>query len=151
MQQSYKIGRITAAQIDRAYLLVNRVAPKLDLDAWRAFCREILAQKRQAIDRDDIVIAVNPAGYVQGLCSHAVRNHPFHGRILDVSIFVVTSAADEAGIAGSLLDHLKDLARQDACNTIRIWTLGQNDWSRPLRDRQIDQPDHGVLMIPVAA
>lgn len=151
MQATYTIGRITAAQIDRAYLLVNRVAPKLELDEWRAFCREILAQKRQAIDRDDIAIAVNPAGYVQGLCSHAVRKHPFHGRILDVPIFVVTSAADEAGIAGCLLEHLKELARQDACDAVRIWTLGQDDWSRPLRERQIDQPDHGVLMIPVAA
>lgn len=151
MQPTYRIGRITAAQVDRAYLLVHRIAPKLDLDEWRAFCRDILAQKRQAIDRDDLATAVNPAGYVQGLCSHAVRKHPFHGRILDVSIFVVTSAADEAGIAGSLLEHLKDLARQDDCSAIRIWTLGQDDGSRPLRDRQIDQPDHGVLMIPVAA
>jgi hypothetical protein len=147
MQPTYKIGRITAAQIDRAYLLVNPVAPRLDLDEWRALCRDVLIRKRQAIDQDDIVVAVNPVGYVQGLCTHVVRKHPFHGRILDVSIFVVTSAADEAGIAADLLDYLKGLARQEACSAIRIWTLGQDNWSRHLSDREISRPDHGVLMI----
>ncbi|POR47128.1 hypothetical protein [Bosea psychrotolerans] len=147
MQPTYKIGQIADEEIDRAYLLVGLVAPRLALEEWRALCFDALTRKRLAIAQDDIVVAVNPVGYVQGVCVYAVRKHPSHDRILDVSIFVVTSAADEAGVASELLDHLRVLARREACQAIRIWTLGQDNWNRHLREGEINRSDHGVLVL----
>src|SRR5258707_832393 len=147
MQPTYKVGRITARQVERAYLLVNRIAPTLDLDAWRASCGEVLSRKDRQTNQDDIIVATNPLGYVQGLCIIAVRQHIVYGRILDVSFLVVASAADEAGVASDLLLHLKALARSDACEGIRIWTPGREDWSQSPDKRELDRSSPGMLIV----
>lgn len=147
MHSTYRVGRITSGQIDAAYLLVNLVAPTLEPEVWRTSCLDTIKRKDRKTDQDEIVVAVNPLGYIQGLCVYAIRRHPAHGRILDVSIFVVTSAADEAGVAIDLLGYLRQRARLEACVVIRIWTLGRDNWSRHLKQTEIDRSDHGVLMI----
>ena len=146
MQPAYRIGRITAAEIDRAYLLVRLVAPELELVDWRARCRAVPTGSRHAHGQDDILVALSPAGYVKGLCVHALGTHPDHGRLLDVSIFVVASAADEGGITAGLLDHLKHSARREACQAIRIRTSGQDNWTRHIGDGDACA-DRGILIL----
>jgi hypothetical protein len=147
MQPIYKVGRIARRQIDPAYLLLRPVVPKLDLASWRAFCQEMLVSESRPADQDDIVVAANPVGYVQGLCLCAVRGHLLHGRILDVSIFVVASAADAPGVANDLLGYLRTLAKGEACGAIRVWTLWQDNWRRDLGGQDISWRDQGVQII----
>lgn len=147
MQPSYQVSQITAAQIDPAFLLVGPVVPKLGLDGWRDFCRHVLAYARQAAGQDHIVVAANRRGYVQGLGVYAVRSHPLHGRMLDVSLFVVASAADEGGVAGDLLSYLKAIARSETCDVLRIWSLEQEDGSSRLKGSAPEAPECGVMMI----
>lgn len=146
MQSTYKVGRIAPEQVDPAYLLISPVAPTLDLAAWRTFCGAVQRKDRHD-GEDDVAVATNPRGYLQGLCAYAVRQHPFYGRILDVSIFIVTSAADEAGVAADLLRHLKVLARAEACGAIRIWTLGEDTWSRHVEGAEVSRTDHGLVLL----
>ncbi|WP_158801548.1 hypothetical protein [Acidisoma sp. L85] len=147
MPVTYNVGRIAREQIDPAYLLVHPLVPKLDLENWRALCEERLVSSFHGDDQDDIVVAVNPVGYVQGLCLCAVRRHLLHDRMLDVSFFVITSVADEAGVATDLLRHLKALAKREACDTIRVWTLWQDRCMPDLGDLEIDRRDHGLVII----
>ena len=53
--------------------------------------------------------------------------------MLDVPIFAVASAADEAGVVADLLDYLRACGRNEACGSIRIWTLdrtiGAGTWT----------------------
>lgn len=147
MQPTYKVTRITNEQVDPAYLLVSPVAPNLNLDGWRTFCTEVLARKRHPVDLDDIIVAVNPIGYIQGLCVYAARWDTFHGQILDVPVFVIASAADEIGVAIDLLRLLKARAERESCGFIRVWTLGEDNWSRHLREHETDHSEHGVLII----
>jgi hypothetical protein len=147
MQPTYKVSRISPRQIDSAYLLASLAAPRLDLDGWRAFCRDALGDGVRRTGQEDIIVAANPAGYVQGLCVSAVRRHLAYGYILDVSVFVVASAADEAGVAVDLLRHVKAVARTEGCSGLHIWTRGPDNWSQHLGDEGIDRSEQGAVMI----
>jgi hypothetical protein len=147
MQSIYKVARIEDAQIDRTYVLVNRIAPAVTLEEWRASCRKLIGRTDRRADQDDVAVATNPLGYVQGLSISAVRRHLIYGRILEVSVLAVASAADEAGVADDLLRYLKALAEAEACDGIRVWTLGQDDWTLGLAHPEIDRSHHGALMV----
>ncbi len=146
MNRTYKIGRISADRIDQAYLLIDRFAPALDIEAWRTFCCDVMKRDSHQLDVDNVVIATNPLDYVQGLCITALRGRA-EDRILDVPVFVVTSAADAAGVAADMLAYLKNVGRAEACGGIRIWTLGKDNWTRHLSESEIRRWDHGAMMI----
>lgn len=147
MQSTYKVDRIAAAQIEPAYLLVNRIAPALSPEQWRACCREIIGRKDRHSDKEDVAVATNALGYVQGLCVSAMRRHLIYGRILDVSVLAAASAADEAGVAEGILRYLRALAQTEACQAIRVWTLGQEDWIPALDDAEIECSRHNALIL----
>lgn len=149
MSSVYQISRITNRQIDPAYVLAQAMVPMLDLETWRIFCRFVLNGQDHQDERDEILVATNPPGYVQGLAICAVRQHPVYGRIVDVSVFVVASVGDDAGVAALLLDRLKALARTEGCKGLRVWTWGQDPWSRALDDSEVHRFD-GVLMVDPA-
>ena len=147
MQSIYKVGRIAAAQVEPAYLLANRIVPTLSLEQWRASCREVISRNDRRSDQEDVAVAVNPLGYVQGLCVSAVRRHLIYGRILDVSVLAAASAADGAGVAEDILRYLRALAKAETCEAIRVWMLGQEDWIPALDHAAIDCSHHNALML----
>jgi hypothetical protein len=147
MQNAYKVELITAPDIDRAYSLVSRAVPSLTLCAWRKFCSACWQPDKHHAGQENVVIATNPLGYVQGVYVSGLRRDRMHGRILDASIFAVASAADEAGVATALFAHLRALAKAESCKTIRVWALGHPDWSRYLADESVDHSGHGLLIV----
>lgn len=144
---TYKVSRMSVGQIDASHCLVSLIAPELDLEGWRTVCRNLLDRKDYQSNQDDIAVATNPLGYVQGLCVSGVRNHIANGRILDVPIFVAASAADADGVTIDLLHYLKRLAKAKACDRIRIWTLGGDNWRRHFDAQEIARSDHGVIIV----
>ncbi len=66
----------------------------------------------------------------------AIRDHAVHGRLLDVPIIVITSAADEAGVTYDTLTYLKAFGRAESCTCMRIWTSEQEGWSKRLADHE---------------
>jgi hypothetical protein len=122
MERAYKIAPITAAQVDAGYLLVSPLDRGLDVARWRSYCGEVASGPGAEVGRQQIVVATNPRGYVQGLCVHAVVKHPVQGAILDVPVFVVASAADELGVAAALFGELCAVAERLDCAAIRIRT-----------------------------
>ncbi len=78
--------------------------------------------------------STNPPGYIQGLCAAAARQHPAHGRILDVPMWVAASAADETGIVLCLLDHLRLVAGTQQCNRIRLAAPGSESLALVLQE-----------------
>ncbi|PTM43006.1 hypothetical protein C8D03_4610 [Bosea sp. 124] len=146
MHPAYTIARITPGQVDAAYLLAGPLAPALDLERWRSYCGQMLSGKGVTADQHDIAVAVNPLGYVQGLCIHGLARHVVHGTILDVPIFAVASAADGIGVAAALLQHLCTVAGRLDCAAIRIRTGGAEPWQRQLEDHTLTD---GQIRIPV--
>lgn len=147
MQSTYKVEQIAPARIQPAYLLVNRIAPALSLEQWRASCLDVIHRKDRHSDLEDIAVATNPLGYVQGLCVSAVRRHLIYGRILDVSVLAAASAADEAGVAEDILRYLRARAKAETCEAIRIWMLGQENWIPDFDHVEIDCAHHHALIM----
>ncbi|MBS7541361.1 hypothetical protein [Ancylobacter lacus] len=129
---TYRVEPLTADRVDQAFTLIRLVAPTLELKAWRAFCRTMggAAASSRALS-----VAINPRGYVQGLCLTEMKDHPLHGRIVDVPVFLATSAADDEGVAGALLAHLGHLSRLNGDCPARIWTERDDMWPRARRLR----------------
>jgi hypothetical protein len=134
IERAYTVGRITTEQIDAGFLLVSRLDPSLDGGRWRTYCNEVVSGAGPAVGRKQIVVATNPRGYLQGICVQAVVEHPVQGAMLDVSVFVVASAADEIGVAAALFGELCGIAERLDCSAIRIRMEGSPRLHRHLED-----------------
>ncbi len=146
MPSTYRVSPISPAQIDRAYLLVQPVAQSLDLPGWRTFCHGIVNRQHDPSQREHIIVATNPRDYIQGLCLMRLAEHPSYGRLLDVPIFVITSVADEPGVAADMLKYLKAFGLKNDGRRIRFWTLGEDNWERRFQKAEFERWDHGLLL-----
>ena len=147
MPHTYQVGPLTAEQVDPAYCLAKLFADTLSLDQWRSSCRTALERRARQGGHDEIYVATNARGYVQGLCIGAATTNPHHGHILDVWFFAVMSVSDEAGIASDMVQYLRAVAKAEACDGLRIQTFGQVGLSRHLGRHEGEQPDQELLMI----
>ncbi len=146
MGATYRVGRLSDECVDKAYSLVNLVAPALDLEAWRTLCRNMQSHWPYQPEIGDMIVAVNPLGYVQGLCISSARDHAVEGRLLDVPFVVIASAADAAGVAGDLMDWLEAHAASEGCEKLRIWTSEKDGWTRHFTGRDVRLWEHGILL-----
>jgi hypothetical protein len=137
--RSYHLDVLRSHQVDRAFLLVHAVVPRLTLIDWRQSVSSVFR-------RYEIVTATNPSGTVQGLCIYRIRQHEAAGRLLDIPFLVATSAGDPEGVAAVLLDHLKVRAKLDRCRSIRVWTLDADNWRRMQDPAFFERWDHGLMM-----
>jgi hypothetical protein len=148
---SYKIGAIDAKMIDQAYPLISVINPPPFLREWRQLCRSVVNPNlSDRGDREEIVVAINETGYVKGLCIYSIRDHSVYGRLLDVPIFIVASAADGEGVAEKLLGLICARCDQAVCSGVRFWTLDAGAWRRRSDPEYVSRSDHGLFMPAVA-
>ncbi|HEV7258394.1 MAG TPA: hypothetical protein VGN82_11480 [Bosea sp. (in: a-proteobacteria)] len=147
MERAYKIAPITTEQVDAGYLLVSPLDRRLDVARWRSYCEKATSELGTAVGRQQIVVATNPRGYLQGLCVHAVVKHLVQGAILDVPVFVVASAADEIGVAAALFGDLCALAERLDCAAIRIRTESSQRLHRHLESSGRSACERRVALI----
>lgn len=119
MQGAYTIAGMTPDQVDAADLLVGTMKPPPDLAGWRRDGGDAAVSAGRC---QDVRVATNPRGYVQGLCLCRQARHVVHGAILDVPLFVVASAADGPGVATALVADLCAIAGRLDCAAVRIRT-----------------------------
>jgi hypothetical protein len=136
---SYTVKPIGPDSVDRAYPLMRAVAPDLSPQEWRRFCRD-------GGQREETVLAINSKGYVKGLCIFGIRDHRHYGRLLDVPVFVVASAADAEGVGAELLQFLEATRDSEACSGVRFWNMGGETWDRRLSVDDMRRIDHGVFL-----
>ncbi|NLS08322.1 hypothetical protein HGP14_34640 [Rhizobium sp. P32RR-XVIII] len=135
----YLLETLKPSQVDRAYLLMQAVVPELTLAAWRQAFSNVFR-------REEMVVATNAAGTVQGLCIYRVRKHEAVGKLLDVPFLVAASAGDAEGVAATLLKHMNTTARENRCRSIRIWTLGPGNWKHMQDPAFLERWDHGLML-----
>lgn len=147
MRMSYAIEAIGPWTIDRAYPVAAAAGFARTLDEWRAFCRSLKSPAAgQGKDRELAVVARNEQGYVKGLCVYSIRDPSPHGRLLDVPVFAVASAADEGGVATELIGFLRSECNKWACAGIRFRRGRPDPWGGRLER----EPDDG-LFLPAGA
>jgi hypothetical protein len=144
---TYEVATIGLAEADRAFPLVAFAADSLSLAAWQDFCSQLGPTSRRPPRPEQVWIVRNPAGRIQGLALSKLGDDPTYGRMLDVPIFVVASAADESGVSGALIGRLRHLAEDSGCKSIRFWTVGGDSWGRHMQASDYQRWDHGVRMM----
>lgn len=136
---TYRLDALKQNQVDRAYLLMQAVVPELTMAAWQQAVSSVFR-------REDIVVATNTAGTVQGLCIYRVRKHAAAGQFIDVPFLIAISAGDAEGVAAVLLNHVKTKARETRCTLIRVWTLGPTNWKHMQDPAFFQRWDHGLIV-----
>ena len=121
----------------------------LELEDWRRYCRKLaipIAGAEPATEKEEAVLAINSQGYVKGLCLYSIRDHWIYGRLLDVPVFVVASAADAEAVGAQLAQFLQRTRDWFVCSGGRFWTMGAETWSRRRNEDDIRRTDHGLFM-----
>ncbi|MDL2405910.1 hypothetical protein PY650_09580 [Rhizobium calliandrae] len=99
-----------------------------------------------AFRREQILVAVNPRGYIQGLSIFRHFKHPILGALLDVVFLCAISAADERGVAEGLFASINLRAKELKCARVRFWNQGPDNWQRMRDETQFNRLDHGLMV-----
>jgi hypothetical protein len=140
MTGTYVIAALRPDQIARAYPLIQAAVPTLDMVAWQRMASD-------AIRHEEILVAANPRGYIQGLCIYRPSDHPVVGPLLDVIFLIVTSAADEHGVARTLFASIRSRAKELRCAQIRFWNQNAGNWEQMHNVGRFHRLDHGLMML----
>jgi len=154
MSPCYLVEPIAPQTVDRAYALAKACGCALTLREWRLFCQALVpasAWDETAGERDHALTARDVRGYVKGLCVYSIANDPSYGRLLDVPIFVVGSAADSQGVTRELVGALRSECGGTACSGIRFWPLAHDAWMRRRRRQAFGRRDQTLFLRPLAS
>jgi hypothetical protein len=121
MSSGYTVTDLKPDDAQQSYALLVGPAPAVMLDKWQRFC-----SPHREFPKRDILVARNAAGYMQGLCAYYEIDHISRGRLLEVPIFVVASAADPAGVTNELVRALKNVCKERDCAAVRVGLA--NSW-----------------------
>jgi hypothetical protein len=150
MSANYVIEPIRPRTMDKAYALARAMAPGVSRLAWRQVCQSchLLRDRPDQKPNERIIVALNLAAYVKGLCVYTPRNHPAYGRMLDVPFFVTASAADNAGVAAALFEFLRAECERYDASCIRLWAMDADTWAQRQDSEHIARSDHGRIIPP---
>ena len=144
MASAYVVAPIKAAQVERAYCLIDAAGYDIGLDAWRQICAAALARKYPSPFVEEIAVAENSLGYVKGIAILHVRHHERLGRYLSVPVFVIASAGDTRGVCGALLRYLSAMALDRHCGAIHVASLAPDRW--PVANGSCDEEPDGIVI-----
>ncbi|AYG63585.1 hypothetical protein CCGE525_33660 (plasmid) [Rhizobium jaguaris] len=139
MVGTYDVALLQSDQIERAYPLIQAAVPALDLASWHRMASD-------AFRREEILVAVNPRRYIQGLSIYRHFKHPILGALLDVIFLCATSAADEYGVAEGLFASINSRAKELKCAGVRFWNQDSDNWQRMRDETQFNRLDHGLMV-----
>ncbi|WP_158693388.1 hypothetical protein [Neorhizobium alkalisoli] len=138
MRTVYDVGGLDAADVHRAYAVIQHVMPGLDLEAWKTLTATVDA-------RHDWLTVMDAHGYIRGLCYVFTREHPVRGSQMEVPIFASVSLVDKRGVARELFELAKSRARQAGVETIHFWSAGSANWESLMKLREAAPWDDGVM------
>ncbi|UIY30087.1 hypothetical protein LZK73_04930 [Neorhizobium galegae] len=115
METDYDVGVLDAADVYRAFAVVQLVMSGLDLQTWERLTAS-------ASLRRNWLAVTDARGYVRGLCHVFAREHPVYGRQLEIPVFASIGLVDNQGVA-------KRLSISPSC--ARNWTGAKRSISGP--------------------
>jgi len=120
---------LRGADVLRAFPLARLAAGRLTLAAWLSFAEAMGAEPpgakrrrtKSAEPRDHGLLGLEDRrGYLQALCSYAVRPDLGAGRRLDVDNIVALDLVDSDGPADHMIGTIEALARSLGCPAVAI-------------------------------
>lgn len=134
----YRIGTLNARDVLRAYALIERVMPGVDLEQWIALTATTLLCRCWFVVKDS-------EGYIRGLAYVAVRGDGDVRRQVEVPLYVSVSLVDNSQVQTLLYSAIRNLAITEKCRTIHIWTATPPDWAVLTHFLEHGPWDHGLI------
>ncbi|WP_429925677.1 hypothetical protein ACQY1H_23565 (plasmid) [Agrobacterium vitis] len=138
MELDYRVGVLGAADVYRAFAVIQHIVSDLDLEKWKALTAT-------AALRHDWFVVTDAHGYIRGLCHVFTRNRGVSGWQMEIPIFVSVSLFDEQGVARRLFEFAKDRARLEACSKIHFWSAGSKEWDNLASLKDVGPLDNGLI------
>ena len=138
MELDYKVGVLGAADVYRAFAVIQHVASDLDLEKWKALTAT-------AELRHDWLVVRDAYGYIRGLCYVFTHNRGVSGRQMEIPIFASVSLCDEQGVARRLFEFAKARAKLEDCSMIHFWSAGLKKWDNLAALRGADSLSDGLV------
>ncbi|EUC00192.1 hypothetical protein PMI07_003478 [Rhizobium sp. CF080] len=138
MEMDYDVGVLNAADVYRAFAVVRLIMSDLDLRTWKRLTAS-------ASSRRDWLTVTDAQGYIRGLCHVFAREHPVHGRRLEIPIFASVSLHDDQGVARRLFEFAKLRAKLDGCEKVHFWSFASKDWDNLDTLRDLERWDDGLV------
>ena len=135
----FKISRINSRDTSRAYALVERAMPGLELGHWTALTASMDLRKAWFVAKDG-------EGYVRGICHVVVRGEGDRRRQLEVPLLVAAGLLDSGEIERGLLDAAKTYAAAQGCSLVHVWTAIPSSWSTLIDYLEHGPWDHGLIL-----
>jgi hypothetical protein len=136
---AFKISRMNSRDISRAYALVERAIPGLELGHWTALTASMDLRKAWFVAKDG-------EGYVRGICHVAVRGEGDRRRQLEVPLLVAVGLLDSREIERGLLNAAKAYAVAQGCSLLHVWTAVPSNWATLIDYLEHGPWDHGLIL-----
>jgi hypothetical protein len=133
---------MTPWDVERSYPLLYGGAPSATLEKWRQFCA------RNQREGHKVLVVRNAAQYVQGLCAYFEIEHVSRGRLLEVPLFLIASAADPQGVADALVSVLQRTCGERGCVAVRIAVPPKGWTDQKLLRSGENGDDQAVYFVP---
>ena len=149
---AYSVEPIGPRTIDLAFPLVRACGYALMLREWRAYCQAFQSAPHRgeaASESERALVARDAHGYVKGFCTYSITNDPRRGRLLQVPIFAIASAADGEGVASDLIGALVAQCEQSVCSGIRFWPMAADSWTRRQSVGAVGQTHDRLFLRPL--
>lgn len=134
----YRIGTLNARDVSRAYALIERIMPGVDLEQWLALTATTLLCRCWFVVKD-------AEGYIRGIAYVSVRGEGDLLRQVEVPLFVSVSLVTNSKVLGLLFSEIRNFAIRENCKTIHIWTAVPPDWSVLTGFLEHGPWDHGLI------
>ena len=134
----YRIGTLNARDVLRAYALIERIMPGVDLEQWIALTATTLLCRCWFVVKDT-------EGYIRGICHVAVRGEGDLKRQVEVPLFASVSLIDNKEVTALLFSAVRSFAIRERCQTIHIWTTVPPDWQVLSEFVEHGPWDHGLV------
>jgi hypothetical protein len=134
----YRIGTLNARDVLRAYALIERIMPGVDLEQWLALTATTLLCRCWFVVKDR-------EGYIRGIAYVAMPREGDRPRQVEVPLFVSVSLTDNREVLTLLYGAVRAFAVREKCKTIHIWTATPPDWSVLTHFLEHGPWDHGLI------
>lgn len=138
MDAGYETGVLKAADVYRAFAVIQSIMPGMGLEAWQIMTAT-------EVSRHDWLTVIDTKGYLRGLCYVFVRDHPPSARQLEVPVCASISLFNEQDIAKRLFEVIKQRAAETGCEKIHFWRVVARDWKSLEALREAEPRNDGLV------
>ena len=109
------VSLMSLLEVDRAFPLIRAVCPQAELEAWRSFARQRIANEGS---RTGILVVENEQACIVGVSAYQLLHDLIHGPVLYADQFCALDIVDQSNIARALENGIEKIARRHGCSAV---------------------------------